>query len=160
MPVERYSMAYRLERDTAPCPVTNCLLWTKYTGAYGYGHTCKLVDGKWKNVKAHRAAYEERFGPVPDGLCVCHKCDTPAGCNPEHLFLGTHAENMQDMKQKKRAVGHAGQSHPRTKLKDSDIPTIRELIKTESCVAVAERYGVKKHVIHDISRGRHWSHIK
>lgn len=66
-----------------------------YTGTRlpkGYG-SHKANHRHWY---AHRVAYEQTYGPIADGLEVCHKCDNPPCCNPTHLFLGTHAENMQD----------------------------------------------------------------
>lgn len=58
-------------------------------------------DGKrWTH--AHRVAYALTNGPIPDGMEVCHRCDNPPCCRPDHLFLGTHAENMDDMKAKRR----------------------------------------------------------
>lgn len=76
-----------------------CWLWntTKDRGWYGQF----WFEGR--RLGAHRVSYILFKGPIPDGYFVCHSCDVPACCNPDHLFLGTHQENMRDMRLKKRA---------------------------------------------------------
>lgn len=91
-----------------------CWLWTGHVNSKhnGYG---RFARG-YKRRMAHVAAYEIFKGPIPKGLSVCHRCDTPLCVNPEHLFLGTHQENMRDAKVKGRF------SH---KLTDEQINLIR-----------------------------------
>ena len=80
---------------------SGCWVWLLSTIPQGYGHF--KVAGKTR--RAHRVVWEEFKGPIPERLKVLHTCDNPSCVNPEHLFLGTQADNMQDMKQKGRGRG-------------------------------------------------------
>lgn len=79
---------------------SGCWLWTGFLSKLGYGELTR----HGKKAAAHRVAYTIWIAEIPDGMHVLHKCDVPACCNPEHLFLGAHADNMRDMAQKGRAV--------------------------------------------------------
>lgn len=92
---------------------SGCLEWTGAKKRYGYGTISDLSGSGRKNLPTHRLAWELTYGPIPDGLFICHRCDNPPCCNPDHLFLGTHTENMADMRSKGRhgfaaacAAGH------------------------------------------------------
>lgn len=81
----------------------DCWLWTAATAFWGYG-VFQLGRGPGEGiVRAHRWSWEQAHGPIPDGLFVCHHCDTPACVRPSHLFLGTNADNLGDMGRKGRA---------------------------------------------------------
>jgi hypothetical protein len=85
-----------------------CWEWTKGTSmGYGRVYVSELFSPYW----THRLAWEAAFGPVPDGLCVLHKCDNRRCCNPNHLFLGTRCDNMKDMAAKGRARNRYTKSH-------------------------------------------------
>lgn len=111
-------LSERFAEQTLPEPNTGCLLWTGAVSGFGYGVIGSGGRGG-QTIKAHRLAWEMAHGAVPDGLCVLHKCDTPACVNASHLFLGTRQANVDDMMAKGRhrvGVRHSGDRHW-TKLK-------------------------------------------
>lgn len=77
---------------------TRCWNWTGYKTELGYGRL-RLNN---KKTLAHRASYEIFVGKIPDKKLVCHKCDNPSCLNPDHLFLGTNNDNVQDRVKKGR----------------------------------------------------------
>ena len=89
-----------------------CLLWTASKNNQGYG---QFSNGWGKTITAHRFAYQLAKGPIPAGMVVCHSCDNPACCNPDHLWLGTRSENQLDMVAKNRDVNtrktHCSRGH-------------------------------------------------
>lgn len=107
----RASIADRIERLSIPEPNSGCLLWlgavakgNKKRDGYGIITVgMRSERGKNRVTMSHRASYEAANGPIPDGLSVCHRCDNSLCVNPEHLFLGTHQDNMGDMVRKGRA---------------------------------------------------------
>lgn len=99
----------------------SCWLWTSSRKKGGYGG----ISWKGKQDRAHRIAYSLTYGEIPDGLYVLHECDNPPCCNPKHLFLGTHLENMQDRDRKGRNINRAGEDHPMCVLSDDQVTTIR-----------------------------------
>ena len=90
----------------------DCWLWTGATHQYGYGRMGTGKRGEWKATEAHRVSWEIHFGPIPDGMHVCHSCDNPPCVNPAHLFLGTNNDNRQDSVKKNRHTGNGKSGHP------------------------------------------------
>lgn len=106
-------------------------------------------------IRAHRYIYEKTHGPIPDGMCVCHHCDNRACINPDHLFLGTYADNAHDMIAKGR--NSIGMKHGSAKLTDDDIMAIRSA--TGLMRHMAKKYGVSRQEISYIRAGKMWKHI-
>lgn len=108
--------------------------------------------------RAHRFVWELVYGPVPDGLCVLHKCDNPPCVNPDHLFLGTNLDNIRDRHAKGRtAFGtHVGMA----KLTEPQVVAIRIRLNAGEAVAeLAREYGVTKGTIWNIKAYRLWRHL-
>lgn len=87
-----------------------CITSHRVPNAKGYDYVPVKVDGKWKKRGAHRVAWEEANGPIPDGMLVCHTCDNRRCLNVEHMFLGTNEDNLHDMAEKGRAR-NSGKTH-------------------------------------------------
>lgn len=101
-----------------------CWLWTASLNSTGYGRI--NINGVIR--LAHRVSYELSFGPIPNGKHILHKCDTPRCVRPEHLFAGTHKENMLDMHVKGRAC--IGEDRSQSKLTWMSVDRIRSLYAT------------------------------
>ena len=137
-----------------------CWLWMAYLNNTGYGNI-KHGGREGRMLLSHRVSYELHFGPIPVGMCVCHRCDNPACVNPSHLFLGTHAENMADRNTKGRAAGPLGESNRRSKLRESDIRDIRHMRASGfTQQALAERFDISQTNVSSIVRGKTWGHVK
>jgi hypothetical protein len=98
-------MEISLENIKSNCNVdktTGCWEWKKYRTKEGYGVIRGVSDGTFVTDKAHRAAWIAENGKIPNGLFICHHCDNPPCCNPDHLFLGTHKDNVADCIRKGR----------------------------------------------------------
>ena len=110
-----------------------------------------------QNIGSHRFAYLDKRGTIPLGLFVCHSCDNRLCCNPTHLWLGTPADNMNDMIDKGRDNGPKGERQHLAKLTAVQVLAIRA--DTRSLRAIAKDYGVHNSVISRIKRRDIWSHI-
>ncbi len=102
-----------------------------------------------------------KVGKIPKGIEVCHKCDNKPCFNLEHLFLGTHAENMRDAAIKQLITPQIGMDNPRSKLNDEDVIKIRALDLTSiaSKKEAAARFGVSYGIIHKVWCGYSWTHL-
>jgi len=123
------------KRDTS----TGCLEWTGHRDEWGYGRY-------GADKRAHRVSYAEAFGPIPDGMLVCHRCDNPRCVEPSHLFLGTNGDNTADRIFKGRCCF--------AKLTREQVAVIRQDSRSRSIVA--DEYGVSITTIRRIRSGKSW----
>ena len=138
-----------------------CWPWHGSRSPDGYGEI-RFTRSRKKAVATHVAIFVDRREIVPSGMLVCHTCDNPPCVNPNHLYVGSRADNMRDMHD--RGLWHSGQvkgeDNGNSVLKDSDIFQIVSMINgglTNS--AIASRFGVTHSTISLIRLGKKWSHI-
>lgn len=140
-----------------PCPITGCWLWG--AGPFPNGYGCF----KWQRVsrRAHRHLYLTLFGPIPEGLLVCHTCDVPLCVNPDHLFLGTVQDNADDMIRKGRnAPPTAGTTNAMATLDDqrvTEIFALRRMGWTHR--RIADHFGTTRGNVGVILNSGTWAHL-
>lgn len=135
-----------------------CWIWPGAKNNKGYSQ----IRFNCKCLLVHRASYEVFNGPTGN-LDVLHKCDTPLCWNPDHLFLGTHLQNMRDMWAKGRARPRkfdVGVGHPMAKLNDEKVLKIRKQISNGlTAIEIAGNFGVCQTTIKNIRSGKIWKHV-
>lgn len=132
-----------------------CWIWNGCVTPQGYGNI--TVDGKC--LKAPRVAFFLRNGKWPRH--ACHKCDNPSCCNPDHIFDGTHADNMKDMALKKRNKTDVGEKHGGAVLTNKQVARIRELYKEGklSQKTIAEVFKCSQPTVWRIVNRKNWTHL-
>lgn len=134
-------------------PLDEC--WN-FTGCKSHGYGAINVRGK--RQFAHRLAWIYTYGPIPEGMFVCHKCDNPACCNPNHLFLGTQDDNMRDASEKLRC--HIGEKNYNAKLTEEQVKQIVQLANENMTrKELGQRFGVSRQTINSIINGHDWKYL-
>lgn len=162
-----------------------CWPWTASCSGSGYG----TFDVAGASKRAHRVVWEMELGPIPEGMCVMHVCDNPPCCNPAHLRLGTHADNMRDMVAKGRSASTAGDrngarrrpdrlargehhglrlhperrargvTHGKTNLTEDIVRAIRDADPVITQRELAALFGIHQSTVSSIKLRKTWGHI-
>ena len=144
-----------------------CWLWTGGANNKGYGVISKGGHVSRKML-THRLSYELAYGPIPAGMAVCHRCDTPLCLRPAHLFLASQAENIADMWQKGRQAGQftaddaRGERNRTARLTTAQVVEIRRRHAQGgiTLVALAAEYGVTPNNVGSIVARNTWKHVE
>ena len=134
-----------------------CWNWT-LGKSKGYG-AINYMGRVWL---AHRVAYEMTKGRIPDGMSVCHSCDNPGCINPDHLFAGTHRDNMIDKETKGRAnhVGMSGTKNHNARLTEAKvISLLRDYVAGIPRRELCNRFGLQESSLSSYTDGKAWTHL-
>lgn len=139
-----------------------CWLWIAGNRVKGYGYITCGGDSRNGKIRAHRAVWADVNGPIPDGMVVRHKCDNPGCCNPEHLILGTHADNVHDRCARGRSRHLVGEANAASVLTEDQVRLIRsaDLSKWGSQTALARQLGVSQPNVNAVLANKTWRHIQ
>ena len=146
---DREPVLNRFNKKIEMIPECGCWIWMGSLDTKGYGGT----SIKGKNIGAHRLSWQLYRGSIPNGLFVCHHCDTPSCVNPYHLFLGSNRDNILDAIKKNKF--QIGTQRSNSKLSDADIISIR--LDTRSVRVIAKDYNVAFSLIFRIKHKKSWT---
>lgn len=162
-PIRRRPVMEKFWDNVCPEPNSGCWLWMGQWKGPGrrnfYGRFMLTRDIQ---LTAHRVSWMLHHGPIPDGLHVLHKCDVPPCVNPDHLFLGTNAENAADRARKGRSVTipRPGVKHHNAKITDNDVREIRHLAADGmKNTTIAKRFGLGGAQVSRIVTRKRWKHV-
>ena len=139
----KLSLKQRLDHRSMSDPKTGCVLWTASRSTNGYGHL-RWSGRLWQ---AHRVAWMAKYGSIPAGLYVCHRCDVRTCINPEHLFVGTQKDNMADKAAKAGHERHT-ETGPERRPKFCASSSAARKSSAESCVFSRAALGKIVHLPH------------
>lgn len=156
MPRTDEQLKYWILSNFVRNPITQCWRWSLMVDKDGYGAICV----KRQKVRVHRLAYRLFVGEIPEGMLVLHSCDNPICFNPDHLYLGTHADHRRDMCLKGRANNPRGEAVNSAKLTEDQVREIRHLY-TEgfSQRKLAGMFKVNSATIHPLVHRKTWKHV-
>jgi hypothetical protein len=147
-------------------PFSGCWIFTGATNEFGYGIVGTGGRGA-PNDRAHRITYRHFCGDIPAGMFVCHTCDVPSCCNPDHLFLGTNQDNVNDMVKKKRNSPPprnphvVGSTHPFSKFTDDEVAFVRvcHFLYGASIYRLAREFGVADSTMQRVVNGERYKNV-
>jgi hypothetical protein len=146
----------------------SCWVWKARRGRGGYGQFKVDRGGKrWVTMPAHRFSWELAHGPIPDEMLVLHRCDNPPCVRPDHLYLGTHADNARDRDSQGRGRQCPPELHAKgervglSKLTEAAVRDIRARYAKGgiSQQALADEYGVVQTIVSRVIRRETWRHV-
>ena len=142
-----------LRRGSEP---DSCWTWPRSCVTDGYG----AIQVRGRRWQTHRYAWTLINGPIPAGKEICHRCDNPPCCRPDHLFAATHADNNRDCQRKERRPPVIGERNPMAKLSETEVLKIREMYAHGiSQKRIATGLNLKRNHVFDIVKRRIWKHI-
>lgn len=135
---------------------SGCWVWKGSVNNHGYGRIGSALKVLGERA-AHRISYRAFLGNIPRDKSVLHRCDLRRCCNPEHLFLGTQAENVQDMISKSRHNPRYGEHNASSKLNRQSVSIIRSEWQSTTISELARRFGVSRRAVSFVIKGVTWN---
>ncbi len=140
--------------------INGCWEWQGKLNIDGYGSFVESKNGKKTEIRSHRKSYEIFIGEIPEGMQVCHKCNNPCCCNPEHLWIGTPKENTQDCIKKRRFFNGKERAKASGKLTETQVIEMRNLYKKGvSQKEIQKQFGISQPQVSGILTYKFWKHI-